>query len=917
MNHQKILLVFISILLLGTGALAQGHSEINILPRDVDGCTLRTNFSLGEIQFQSGDVISATGPNRYKDWSFICTLDTVYYVANWLFYIIIIGVTLMVLYAGFVYVTSVADPQKTGRASKIITFAIIGLVIALFSRAAPSVLIYLTGADQTDLVMTGDYALNIDIEGPCQVQATPGGTVSGPGERTLGYESGQSVTLMVQTDSCSPFLGWGGSCSGTSDSCEISNIMADHDVSVKCPTLEFTLDGSFEGDGSGQVNVNVTGNTHDQSFQEDIECGKNVTLTAQADQESYFNGWGGGCSGPGNQCSFKMDSDKAITARFDRPDLAEDFLVDLNVEGSGRGKIVISPQPNAVEKNGQPENPGTEWPYEGNSVNYAFLYSSDTSVKKVILEAIADPGYVFAGWSGSLVGAPGCPPQSSCELDLEQQRVYILQAEFAEEKSTLTIKSLVDNQSQQGVEIIINSGPDKVTTDGTLVSDGQEINLILEAPDQFGTAVFERWEGCQTADQQECHIQVALGQSEEVTVHYLQNKHSYDFQLECEGQGLIEIRKDARLIRKMNCGQSGGDIFSEKFFEWDSLMLTAEWDQTKFIFSGWPDNFCKETADDTGKSICIIEMDDDKSGKVDFVYELTVAIQGIGKVEIDGEDYIQSEFSKYYIPNSQVTLFARQFDGFEEEPPLFISWEGCDRVSGPDDIACEVTMDNSKAVKAVFLHGITGTFHGDGEGKIVVQVDGDDFVHDSDDGSWIEFFEYGTTINIKAEPSEGSSFAKWIGGECHDQTGDCEIIIEREERYYSVGAEFQKDFLTKDIPEVGIIITQTLRGTFNGATDFCKRLIPPVEETDRSWAVMTISGYETVGDIVFCNDGCRVWDQGCCSGENGTLYFSHRNAINPNQYILVELDGGSPRSISDWIDPSSHQYNYRCIWYYE
>jgi hypothetical protein len=85
MNHQKILLVFISILLLGTGALAQGHSEINILPRDVDGCTLRTNFSLGEIQFQSGDVISATGPNRYKDWSFICTLDTVYYVANWLF----------------------------------------------------------------------------------------------------------------------------------------------------------------------------------------------------------------------------------------------------------------------------------------------------------------------------------------------------------------------------------------------------------------------------------------------------------------------------------------------------------------------------------------------------------------------------------------------------------------------------------------------------------------------------------------------------------------------------------------------------------------------------------------------------------------------------------------------------------------
>lgn len=118
-----------------------------------EGCTLRANFSIGDDSFVAGQVISSTpldpqgnaDPNYEEGWSVICMLDTVYYATNWIFYIILIVVMIMILYAAFLFLTSSGSPEKAGKATKIITYAIIGMVIGLLARAIPAAVRYIVG----------------------------------------------------------------------------------------------------------------------------------------------------------------------------------------------------------------------------------------------------------------------------------------------------------------------------------------------------------------------------------------------------------------------------------------------------------------------------------------------------------------------------------------------------------------------------------------------------------------------------------------------------------------------------------------------------------------------------------------------------------------------------------------------------
>jgi TRAP-type C4-dicarboxylate transport system permease small subunit len=61
-------------------------------------------------------------------------------VVNWLFYILIVFSVIMVLIAGFRYLTANGDPEKVSKATKTITYAAIAIVVALIAKGFPTLI---------------------------------------------------------------------------------------------------------------------------------------------------------------------------------------------------------------------------------------------------------------------------------------------------------------------------------------------------------------------------------------------------------------------------------------------------------------------------------------------------------------------------------------------------------------------------------------------------------------------------------------------------------------------------------------------------------------------------------------------------------------------------------------------------------
>lgn len=138
------LILTLAVPLVGGAQVSPGSSP--------EGCTLRMDMRFNDADGNSIDLDRGTtvGPNaeddyNSDDWAIVCMLHTVHYVTNWIFYIIIIAVGIMILYAGFMYLTAGGDADKPKTANKIIVYAIIGLVLALLARAIPAAVRYIVG----------------------------------------------------------------------------------------------------------------------------------------------------------------------------------------------------------------------------------------------------------------------------------------------------------------------------------------------------------------------------------------------------------------------------------------------------------------------------------------------------------------------------------------------------------------------------------------------------------------------------------------------------------------------------------------------------------------------------------------------------------------------------------------------------
>jgi len=166
---------------------------------------------------------------------------------------------------------------------------------------------------------------------------------------------------------------------------------------VTVAATQASLSVSKLGTGKGTI-TSLTSKVADGKIDCDADCDvtgyvydkkTKVTLKAEADDDSTFTGWSGGCKGKGT-CLVTITKDVTVIATF----VAKPVLTVIK-DGSGSGTI----------KGGPSATCETE---TGCSVNYN---------QKVGLTAKADKGSVFLGWSGG-----ACKGKAKCALTMSADK---------------------------------------------------------------------------------------------------------------------------------------------------------------------------------------------------------------------------------------------------------------------------------------------------------------------------------------------------------------------------------------------------------------------------------------------------------------------------------------------------------------
>jgi hypothetical protein len=152
-------------------------------------------------------------------------------------------------------------------------------------------------------------------------------------------------------------------------------------------TPTFTLTVASSGTGSGTITSDPTGIACGSACSGTYASGTALTLTATPGAGSTFAGWSGGCTGTA-PCTVTLNGDRNVTAGFTTQ-------AALTVVKAGPGSGTVRSATAGIEC----------------GADCAETYQSGTVVT---LTADADPGAVFAGWSGA-----GCTGTAACTVTLQ------------------------------------------------------------------------------------------------------------------------------------------------------------------------------------------------------------------------------------------------------------------------------------------------------------------------------------------------------------------------------------------------------------------------------------------------------------------------------------------------------------------
>jgi hypothetical protein len=107
-----------------------------------DSCTLRHDITIGTETYAQDTKLDASVTLK---WGLYCFLDAVETVIDWIFFFLVAVASFLVIYGGFSIATSSGDEHKFKQGRDYILFAMIGLAVALLSKAVPALVRALVG----------------------------------------------------------------------------------------------------------------------------------------------------------------------------------------------------------------------------------------------------------------------------------------------------------------------------------------------------------------------------------------------------------------------------------------------------------------------------------------------------------------------------------------------------------------------------------------------------------------------------------------------------------------------------------------------------------------------------------------------------------------------------------------------------
>jgi len=103
-----------------------------------DNCKLTRDLTKVSQKIDGTNTCTKDATVAIDKYGMCCLINTIYSITDWIFYILMAFVGIMIVIGAFSIITAAGAPDKVNAGKNYILYAIIGMIVAFFARTIPA-----------------------------------------------------------------------------------------------------------------------------------------------------------------------------------------------------------------------------------------------------------------------------------------------------------------------------------------------------------------------------------------------------------------------------------------------------------------------------------------------------------------------------------------------------------------------------------------------------------------------------------------------------------------------------------------------------------------------------------------------------------------------------------------------------------